>query len=180
MRDSKLFYERELFGSFYQQVVNLWETPKRIILTGNSVIGISTFQLYVLRRLLMEHEKTYRFVVQQIRWDFYLYDLESCQCWLLVGKDSHIVFLLDSLKNALYLFESGADTNPSPSSTRARSILFLPPCPERIHRYTKSNRIRFLYMPVWTLDELLVIAANETMDLDMVPRTILHVWWYYS
>jgi hypothetical protein len=34
--------------------------------------------------------------------------------------------------------------------------------------YQKENSPSIKYMPVWTLDELLVVAENETMDLDMV------------
>jgi hypothetical protein len=103
MQYSQLLYEREHYDALYQQILKLWKMPEHIILTGNSGIGKSLFQLYLLRRLLNEETKKFRFVVQQFgSSSFYLYDLETCQVWELEGKDSHIVSLLKSLKKSLY------------------------------------------------------------------------------
>jgi hypothetical protein len=141
MRKSQLFYEREHYDALYQQILELWKMPEHIILTGNSGIGTSFFLIYMLRRLLNETEKTYRFVVHQLGSScFLLFDLVTCQAWQLEGHNWHIVALLNSLENALYFFEPGTgNTNQSPFTTPSRAISFLPPRLRRIGSYARQT-----------------------------------------
>jgi hypothetical protein len=149
MRDSKFLYERKHYDSLYQQILRVWEAPKKIILTGSSGIGKSLFQIYLLRRLLNEKDKTYRFLVQQCASAFYLFDVETCQGWKLRGDHDDIVNLLESLDNSLYLFDPGAYNNADrlPLSTLSRTISFLPPRPSPIWMFQQHTCPIFLYIP---------------------------------
>ena len=165
--------------------------PPKLILTGNAGIGKSWFQLYLLHRLMNEprlqqqasesfspeeeSSPTYRFVVRQIEEDdFFLFDLQTCQAWE-ITRDSHGRFnkkhevrnMLNSLHGTLYLFEPGsrAPLEP-PLSVLAPSISTLSPRPQRIKEYNKYFSPAFLYMPVWSYDELFFVAKLEDPDVD--------------
>jgi hypothetical protein len=72
MRRSKLLYERSFYDDLYKKIFELWKNPEPIVLQGNAGIGKSLFQIYLLRRLLMDEGTTYPFVVHQVRSAFYL------------------------------------------------------------------------------------------------------------
>jgi hypothetical protein len=160
-RKSNLMFERDCFAPLYDKITN---ANKNIILTGNAGIGKSWFQVYLLRRLLKERKNPrFRFVVRQFATDFYLMDLQACKGWKLIGEASVINELLDSLKETLYLYEPGLMGDQPPLLTSAHSLSTLSPLPKRIKEYQKSLPM-FLYMPVWELNELAVVAGIEKME----------------
>jgi hypothetical protein len=167
MRDSSLYFERNFYDAFYQKIITWWEEPTFIVLNGNSGVGISFYQIYLLRRLLNEKGRAYPFVVHQKGTAFFLYHFETCKVWQLRGDRDYIECLLNSIENSLYFFEPWPSTKQVfPLSTDSRSILFESPNSIKI-----NERSRFLYMPNGTLDELLVVAEEENLDANAVKET---------
>jgi hypothetical protein len=167
MRASKLFYERKFFDQLYNQTLNLWETPTSIILQGNAGIGKSFFLIYLLRRLMNECPQKYPFVLLQFGSAFSLYHFETCKGWKVIGDDDDMKRLVNSIKRSLYVFEPDTGVSDrSPMATSCRTISFLSPRKRRIKDYEKINQdcLRYLYMPVWTQDELLSVAETESID----------------
>jgi hypothetical protein len=173
MRGSNLLFERNFYDQLYTEVLKMWNTPELIILTGNSGIGKSLFQIYLLRRLLNEEKPyKYQFVVQQFGTDFRLYHFETCRAWSFTGEVYDVISLLNSIDDSLYFFEPGSGgINLAPLATASRSISFLSPRPRRIKAYEKHNQVQFLYMPVWTYDELHYIALEENLQTDFLRKS---------
>jgi hypothetical protein len=168
MRKSNLFYEREHYEPLYQQIMKICEEDAyaQIVITGSSGIGKTFFQIHILRCLLEDKGKKYRFLVHQFVSSFYLYDFVTCQVWKLRGDEADIARFLESLDYSLYLFEPGFDaTNRSPLDTKSRAISTL--SPGRFDDYRKEKSPRILYMPVWTFRELSFVTVEENTDADI-------------
>ena len=175
-RNSKLFFERDCYPRLYRKLVQIWSDNARekIILTGNAGIGKSWFQVYFLRRLLVETgDSLFRFVVRQVGEDYYLMDLETCLGYELQGRERDVLRVLDNHGKILYLYEPASEVNQPPLTTAAPSLSTLSPRPTRIKEYKKSHP-RMLYMPCWEFNELDFVAGREGMNLDVLERNYLH------
>ena len=164
-RESNLYVERDFFPDLYATMVEKWEKRPRakIILTGNAGIGKSWFQVYILRRLLIErgkHGVPFGFVLRHVGTKYHLIDLNNRSGYRMKGDEHDIETLISSHGQILYMYEPADKINQPPMTTTAASLSTLSPRPTRIHEYCKSQPT-MLYMPVWGFDELEFVAALE-------------------
>jgi len=199
-RPSKLFFVRDFMPFLYKAILNIWTSKdeyKKIVLTGNSGIGKSWFQFYLLHRLLQQQESEsksqstsqespastheglsapYQFVVRQVGKDqFFLFDLKSCHVWGIAQGNSpfpltvEVTKLLDTLRETLYFFEPELTEDLAPLGLVAPSISTLSPYPKRLRHYLKLNP-HVLYMPVRSYNELFLVAKRENMNQDLLDN----------
>ena len=170
-RASNLYFEREYFDYLYSVLVKIWknENVKKVVLTGNAGVGKSWFQVFILRRLLVESSsnRLYRFVIRHEGKDFYLMDLDAASGYILTGPDREIKTLLSDHGNILYLYEPSEFTDQPPMDSEAPSLASLSPRKKRIKEYSKQE-LHFLYAPVAEYSELECIAEEEKMELDFL------------
>ena len=173
-RDSKLYFERECFAYLYSVLVKIWKDDhhsKKVVLTGNAGVGTSWFQVFVLRRLMLEspRNRPYQFVVRHVGGDFYLMDLDAATGYILTGPHREIKTLLGDHGSILYLYDPAELTEQPPMVSQAPSLASLSPRKKRIKEYSKQE-LHFLYAPVAEYIELECIAEAEKMDLDFLEK----------
>jgi hypothetical protein len=142
LQNSTHFYERNCYEPLYQTILMLWEDPVKIILAGDTGIGKSFFQLFLLRRLLNDDQIQFRFVVRQLAETFYLYDLATCHVWEIIATNKmHVKKQLNSLHNSIYLFDPRDCATSAPLTTCARSLSTLSFSFGRIHNQNHSAKV---------------------------------------
>jgi hypothetical protein len=76
-KESDFMFGREFYPLLFEELKQQWKTNhRRVGLIGNSGTGKSWFQMYALRRLMLEPE-SYSFVVRHVGEKLYVYDLEK-------------------------------------------------------------------------------------------------------
>jgi len=173
VRPSKLCIERCCYFRLFDQIMHFWSCqPENIVVTGNSGIGTSWFQVYFLRRLLREctsQHSPFRFVLRHVAvQDIYFFDLETRRCWSLTATDgknvrSLVAELLEPLAKVLCLFEPGAlrEEGHPIMIPATPGLSTLSPSPNRIKECKKQARPLFLYVPLWNFDDLQMVLECE-------------------
>ena len=175
IRNSRLYMERPCYPRLFEFLMKRWmeKNMTKAIVTGNSGIGKSWFQVYFLQQLLVDRsnrgEKKYlpsiRFILRQSNDSFFLLDLENCDAWQvnLAGAGVRDVrSFMSCFRGIFYLFDPESDQNLAPlvqAGTPALSTLS--PNPNRVKGYIKEARPIFLYMPVWERADLEFVFALE-------------------
>lgn len=169
------FYIREGYGDLYELLKKTLSTkkPRRVCLIGNAGTGKSWYQVYVLRRLLLEEDtnREFELVVRQVGDEFFIIDLVNCEVYLWHGVAAGSrVSLLNNMKKTLYMFEPGLDKQSPPLDLKdVPSLATLSPFATRIEEY-KKDRYDELYFWPWSVTELLAIAVEGKRDLDEVLK----------
>ena len=172
-RDSKLYFEREFFAYLYSVLVKIWKDghhSKKVVLTGNAGVGKSWFQVFVLRRLMLESptNRPYQFVVRHVGGNFHLMNLDAAAGYILTGPHRDVKTLLGDHGSILYLYDPAELTDQPPMVSQAPSLASLSPPTKRIS-YRKEHP-HFLYCPVAEYIEVECIAEEEKMDLDVLEK----------
>ena len=183
VRKSNIYVERDCYSKLYDVLMSIWTaegtegtSKEKIILTGNSGVGKSWFQVYMLRRLLndcvTQDNPHFRFVLRQVGLTgFSLLDLQTCR--LFKAKVTHedmkgsLKAMMVKIQKALYLFEPLEDTNAAPTLFAGAGLSTLSPYPKRIKEYRKNPNARFLYMPVWEKSDLELVMRYENSRLQL-------------
>jgi hypothetical protein len=167
-------YERD----FYPQLVRDMRTAKlRVLLLGNSGVGKSTFQFYLLARYMNpEHFQDMGSAPPSRRIQFGSAAPPKVVIRHLPGRDQfHVLFLekcvahrvrsgdvLDCFDPAttLYFFEPGSTTTVEPKfeGLKLPTLATLSPSPVRYKEFAK--RARTMYFPVYAKEELLAIGRD--------------------
>lgn len=188
LRESRLYVERDCYPLLFDRIMKLWEgkISRSFVVTGNAGTGKSWFQIYFLRRLLSDYERSksgvgppclVRFVLRQFESNFHLLDLETCRGWKVNSENgpahySLVQPLIATLKHVLYLYEPGMDKDKPPtifSSTPCLSTMS--PNPNRLKEYQKLATPGYLYMPLWEFEQLAVVAEHEKK----IDREVLEI-----
>jgi len=167
-------YERDL----YPQLVRDMRTAKlRVLLLGNSGVGKSTFQFYLLarymnpeqfqdmgsapptRRIQFGSAAPPKVVIRHLpgRKQFHVLFLEKC-----VAHKVHSDDVLDCFDPAttLYFFEPGSTSTIEPpfEGLKLPTLATLSPSPARYKEFAKDAEI--MYCPVYAKEELLAIGRD--------------------
>jgi hypothetical protein len=144
-KESDFMFGREFFPLLYEELKQQWNTRNhRVGLIGNSGTGNSWFQMYALRRLMIDFKANaeYYFVVRQVGQDVYVYDLENADVFLWTVEANVMATVIDDLSNALYFFEDDTENTMSPMALGITpSLCTLSQCLDHI----KEVRKRFYY-----------------------------------
>jgi hypothetical protein len=175
-RASNLYFERDFYPNLYNELIKIWKddentTQQKVILSGNAGIGKSWYQVYLLRRLLQEGNRLFRFVVRQVGTSFYLLDLETCLAFTLNGVEHYIGETITGHGSILYLYEPAQMFNQPPLVVQAPCLSTLSPRHNRIKEYMKEEP-HLLFMPVGEYNELECIAEGEKLDLDVLGENV--------
>ena len=179
IRNSRLYMERPCYPRLFDFLMGRWmkKNKTKAIVTGNSGIGKSWFQVYFLQQLLVDRsnsgKKKYlpsiRFILRQSKGSFFLLDLESCKAWKMTlsrARSENCSIEAESFmtcfRGIFYLFDPGSDQNLAPlfqAGTPALSTLS--PNPNRVKGYKKEARPITLYMPIWERTDLEFVFTLE-------------------
>jgi hypothetical protein len=165
---SNVLYERP----FYNELLKSIRSKKRILLIGNPGIAKSYFQYYYLVRILnpslfgqlppdhLGSTEPPKFIVRQVGEAMYLYSLEDSKVFYSPKFSSLILHRLPA-SHTLYWYEPAVTKNIP--VTRSQDIPTLATVSADIRRYEEYQKIPGvlkLYMPVWTLEELLSVGKD--------------------
>ena len=158
--------------------MKLWEedSDKSFVVTGNAGTGKSWFQIYFLRRLLRDYQRSrsdvgppclVRFVLRQFESHFHILDIETCRGWKVNSDNgsadySLVQQLLKSLKQVLYLYEPGMNKDQPPTIfTSTPCLSTMAPDANRLKEYQKLATPGYVYMPLWEFEQLAVVVDHE-------------------
>jgi hypothetical protein len=164
-KESDFMFGREFYPLLFEELKKQWTTDhRRVGLIGNSGTGKSWFQMYALRRLMLDFDDAqggYSFVVRQVGDKFYVYDLEKGNVFYWLFKDDHVfTTAIEGLSGALYFFEPDDKNTMSPMALKhTPSLSTLSQCLDRIKEYKKRFYCE-LYFPAWTLGECVTVGAK--------------------
>jgi hypothetical protein len=167
IKESDFMFGREFYPLLFEELKQQWKTNhRRVGLIGNSGTGKSWFQMYALRRLMLdfdpvEAEGSYSFVVRQVGEELYVYDLEKANVFYWAVSSNHVVTTTtEGLSRALYFFEPDTRNTISPMPLQhTPSLSTLSQCLDRIKEYKKRCYCE-LYFPAWTLGECVTVGAK--------------------
>ena len=145
--------------SFYSRLFETLLSQKYSILTGNPGISKSWFQMCILCRLVQMSDPSFSAVVCQSGTDVTFFDLRGNKAY--ICKNLQCSMLLHSMKveKALYLMEP-ALTDLEPVVSRISTIITVSPDVKHFKEFQKCVSAVKLYMPIWTLDELLTVGED--------------------
>ena len=147
-----VLYIRDFYHKLFDVVL---EESSSCILTGNPGISKSWFQMYIL----VQNPK-FTVVVRQYEKRVTLFDLEDLQAF--TCRDLRSLEILDEIESGkgLYLMEPGSTAGIQLEESDVKTIATVSPDSRRYKEFKKNTRARKLYMPLWTLDELLTVRAD--------------------
>jgi len=157
------FFVREWYPRFYEWVLECLNTEADYVtVTGTPGIGKSIFYLYFVHRFRSENPDT------PIVTASFEKNRKLTGCWIydpiLGEKETEQIPVKPT---ALYLYDGAPDRLPP---QRAKLVCFCSPNQEWFTHVLKYAQIH-LYMPPWTLEELL--NANQVLQLGLRTETIV-------
>ena len=151
--ETKTLYIRSFYSFLYNTVLKCGKS----VLTGNPGISKSWFQLYMLYRFV--NDKPVDIVIRDDGGRVTLIDLQRSQAFstMYTMEGLELLYYLKPEK-AFYLMEPQSLIH-EPQRTRVRTLISAPPDIRRFKEFVKNGATK-LYMPVWTLEELLTVGAD--------------------
>ena len=165
-KPGEIMFTRSFYDALYQQLLACWTTHnRRVLVKGNAGTGKSWFQLFALRRLMIDYGTGHDFlyVIRQAGSAYDLIDLATGDVRPLEIASGRQTSVLNTMNvRVLYFFEPLTDTSLYPSATLIPSLSTLSPHEDRISEYKKTRCTIFIF-PCLSLSELLVIAWKDPM-----------------
>jgi hypothetical protein len=163
-KPGEIMFTRSFYDALYEQLLVCWTTDNfRVLVKGNAGTGKSWFQLFALRRLMIDYgtAHTFLYVIRQAGSAYDLIDLATGDVRPLGIAPGRQTTVLNSMgSRVLYFFEPLTDKDLNPSGALIRSLSTLSPHEDRISEYKKARCTIFIF-PCLGLSELLVIAGKD-------------------
>lgn len=174
-RKMKRLYIRKPYADLFEIMsnhllhVDETDTIHNFVITGTPGIGKTVFLFYVLWRLSkMETTEAVILRRQVDRGRIYVFTKNEC---FMTKDDSHIDLLLLH-ESTWYLTDT---LSPLPGVANATTLLVCSPSRKHYSDFLKIDGTICLYMPLWSLNELLEVAPVYKLEVEDVTTRYLFV-----
>jgi len=161
------FYIRDGYDALFDKIKECWKNPnkQRVTLIGNAGTGKSWFQVYVVRRLLLDPDGL-KYIIRQVGKVIYIIDLMQSEGYIWQFKEIFPTVILDKVENAVYLYEPGEEKDQPPLGLqRMPSFATLSPHRIRIAEYRKTDYTELYFWP-WSFSAMAAVANDSGQNLN--------------
>ena len=163
------FFVRESYSVYYERIVNLFRSGEYLAasISGSGGIGISVFYMYFFLRLREEYRTRTVVTISFAR----NHEMIGCVVFRGGSNIGEPRLVYPNIRGALYLVDG------SPPYLKHDAFMVLFGHPTERWSYREMGHVT-LYMPPWTIQELL--KANRLLKLDLADETVIHRFSYFG